>query len=182
MNFKHFLVVNISVLFVLGCSNQSPQASTPESSTSSNSEPSTVEISSASPTPVSQGNETNTVSESSAKSSGIAASGTFASLDHPTAGEVNILTQGDREYLELSEDFQTDDGPELVVVLHRSGQIQNSALNEGDYFALAPLEDTRGSQRYEIPEGIDLADYGSVAIWCREFNVTFGYATLQSPS
>ncbi|MEO1340639.1 MAG: DM13 domain-containing protein, partial [Cyanobacteria bacterium J06635_13] len=28
------------------------------------------------------------------------------------------------------------------------------------------------------PENVDLSDYASVAVWCEDFNVTFGYAEL----
>ena len=34
------------------------------------------------------------------------------------------------------------------------------------------------TQRYAIPANINIEDYESVAIWCQEFNVTFGYADI----
>nr|WP_198648332.1 DM13 domain-containing protein [Cyanothece sp. BG0011] len=36
-----------------------------------------------------------------------------------------------------------------------------------------------GMQRYVVPEGINIANYKSVAIWCRKFNATFGSAVIQ---
>ena len=44
--------------------------------------------------------------------------------------------------------------------------------------SLAPLKGFSGAQRYEIPDNVNLDDYEAVAIWCRKFNVTFGYAKL----
>jgi hypothetical protein len=51
-------------------------------------------------------------------------------------------------------------------------------VEEADYVTLAPLESFDGAQRYEIPATINPSDFKSVGIWCRQFNVTFGYAPL----
>ena len=63
------------------------------------------------------------------------------------------------------------------MILHRNRSV-SSSITEDDYLEIAPLQSFRGQQRYLIPEDIDLATYSSVAIWCRQFNVTFGYAEL----
>ena len=79
--------------------------------------------------------------------------------------------------MELDGQFKTDAGPDLVVILHRSSA-PALKLKAGDYLSLAPLRATTGSQRYAIPADVKLADYNAVAIWCRQFNATFGAATL----
>lgn len=115
-------------------------------------------------------------------------SGTFESGEHETKGTVQIIRENDKRYLELGADFETFDmGPDLVVILHRLTDVIGStqppayAIKEGDYVILAPLKEFSGSQRYEIPDSVNLEDYGSVAIWCRKFNATFGAATLSTP-
>jgi hypothetical protein len=40
------------------------------------------------------------------------------------------------------------------------------------------LQSTDGSQRYEIPADVDIDAFKSAVIWCRQFNVTFGFAAL----
>jgi len=43
---------------------------------------------------------------------------------------------------------------------------------------LGPLRAFKGSQRYAIPNGVDLAQFDSVVIWCREFSVLISPADL----
>jgi hypothetical protein len=87
--------------------------------------------------------------------------------------------------LVFDEAFSTSDGPDLVVVLHRSANLVAEStppaypLNEADYVVIAPLTSTTGTQEYVIPAEIDLSAFESVAIWCQAFNATFGAATLQ---
>ncbi|AUT03149.1 electron transfer protein with DM13 domain protein [Nostoc sp. CENA543] len=114
-------------------------------------------------------------------------SGSFVSGEHTTQGTVNIVTQNGKSFIELEQSFKTSSsGPDLVVVLHRSPNVIASTrppaypLKRGDYIVIAPLQKFRGSQRYLIPQNVNLADYQSVAIWCRKFNATFGSATVKS--
>lgn len=109
----------------------------------------------------------------------IAKSGSFVTTeqDHPTTGTAKIITENGQTYLEFDQAFDTATGPDVLVVLHRQGIVPVN-LNEEDYITLAPLKSFSGSQRYPIPSDLNLNDFQSVAIWCREFNVTFGYAAF----
>ncbi|MDJ0634446.1 MAG: DM13 domain-containing protein [Xenococcaceae cyanobacterium MO_188.B29] len=98
---------------------------------------------------------------------------------HKTNGKVKIVSENGQRYLEFDQGFTTDNGPALKVVLHRSNSV-GASIAEGDYIAIAPLNSFKGTQRYLIPNNLDLSDYSSVAIWCQQFNVTFGYAELPS--
>ena len=70
------------------------------------------------------------------------------------------------------------------MILHRSPNILNIskppdyAIAENDYAVIAPLRSFNGKQRYEIPKNVQPDSYKSVAIWCRMFNATFGFAPL----
>ena len=103
--------------------------------------------------------------------------GQFVSVEHPTQGRVKIIEEDGARYLEISEDFQTDRGPALEVILHKSNTV-DLQIQEGDYISLGELTAFNGAQRYLIPEDVDLGQYQSVAVWCEEFNATFGYAPL----
>ncbi|MEM9568796.1 MAG: DM13 domain-containing protein [Cyanobacteria bacterium P01_E01_bin.34] len=103
-------------------------------------------------------------------------SGTFTDAAHTTTGTARIVTDGDARYLELSEDFGTDSGPDLLVLLHRSET--PDSYDDSEYVSLGMLEEVSGTQRYLIPDDVDVEDFRSTVIWCREFNVTFGFATL----
>jgi Electron transfer DM13 len=112
-------------------------------------------------------------------------SGTFVRGEQATRGGASIVTKNGRSFLQLDSGFKTSSqGPDLVVVLHRSGnvlgttQAPNYALKGGDYIVLSRLKKYSGAQTYAIPANINLANYRSAAVWCRKFNATFGVARL----
>ena len=102
--------------------------------------------------------------------------GTFVEVAHDTIGTAKIIVEDGVSYVEFDDAFKTDDGPDLFVLLHRDAIPES--YKPDYYLNLGELQSTRGTQRYEIPDGTDIAEYASVVIWCREFDVTFGYATL----
>ena len=106
-------------------------------------------------------------------------SGNFVTTeqDHPTTGPAKIITENGKRYLELDKAFSTATGPDVNIILHRRNQVPVN-VSEEDYITLAPLQSFQGKQRYAIPDSLNLDNYQSVAIWCRKFNVTFGYASL----
>lgn len=106
-------------------------------------------------------------------------SGSFVTTeqDHPTTGKATLITEGGKSYLEFDRAFTTANGPDVQVILYRGNQVPVK-IAEKDYMSLAPLQEFSGAQRYEIPDNVNLDDYEAVAIWCRQFNVTFGYAKL----
>jgi hypothetical protein len=48
------------------------------------------------------------------------------------------------------------------------------------YVDLGRLRSFKGSQRYEIPDGVNLKDYPSVIIWCERFGVLISPADLST--
>jgi Electron transfer DM13 len=112
-------------------------------------------------------------------------SGQFVRAEQATRGGASIITKNGRSFLQLDSSFKTSSqGPDLVVILHRSANIlgttqaPNYALKGGDYIVLSRLKKYSGAQTYAIPANINLANYRSAAIWCRKFNATFGIAKL----
>ena len=94
-----------------------------------------------------------------------------------TTGKIKLINENGNRYIEFDQSFSTDNGPDLKVILHRDKSV-TSRIGESDYLEIAPLKSFSGTQRYLIPEEVDLSQYSSLAIWCRQFNVTFGYANL----
>ena len=115
----------------------------------------------------------------------ITRTGAFASAEHETTGNVELTSQNGQATLVFDETFATSNGPDLVVVLHRSANLIAETtppaypLNEEDYVVIAPLTATNGRQEYAVPAEIDLTAFEAVAVWCQEFNATFGAAPLQ---
>ena len=55
----------------------------------------------------------------------------------------------------------------------------NTADDLGEYIELAKLKGNKGTQNYEIPDGVDASEYNSVVIYCKPFHVVFNTANLQ---
>ena len=94
-----------------------------------------------------------------------------------TTGTASVVTENGQTYIVFDDAFDTARGPDVQVVLHTGATVPVS-IDEADYVTLATLQSFEGGQRYLVPANIDVNDYQTVAIWCREFNVTFGYAPL----
>lgn len=105
--------------------------------------------------------------------------GNFVTVEQQkaTTGKVKIVAENGQRYLELDSEFSTANGPDVEIILYRNSQVPAQIAPE-NYVTLAKLKSFNGSQRYLIPDKINLDDFQSVAIWCRQFNVTFGYASL----
>ncbi|MBT9311084.1 DM13 domain-containing protein [Leptothoe kymatousa] len=117
------------------------------------------------------------VTQAVAKS--VISSGQFVTVEQAkaTTGTARIVEKDGQRYLEFDAGFSTARGPAVQVVLHTGDSVPVS-LDESDYVYVGDLQSFDGAQRYLIPEDINIEDYESVAIWCEEFNVTFGYADL----
>jgi hypothetical protein len=153
MKFKYFALIGIATLLIAGCA---PDASSNLTNTEEN----------------------NAKKDTINKSSSTEKTGTFQAAEHPTQGTARVVTENGKSYIEFDSSFKTDNGPDLFVILHRSDAPPISGIKEQDYVSIARLQNTSGTQRYDIPENVNLQDFKSVAVWCRQFNATFGYAPL----
>ncbi|MGD1854759.1 MAG: DM13 domain-containing protein [Leptolyngbyaceae cyanobacterium] len=106
-------------------------------------------------------------------------SGQFVTVDqsHATTGTARIVEKNGQRILEFDGAFDTARGPAVQVVLYKGDTVPVN-LDEADYVSIGDLKSFEGSQSYVLPADVDYSEYGSVAIWCAEFNVTFGYADI----
>ncbi len=104
--------------------------------------------------------------------------GPFQSSAHPTQGDGQIIQEGDKIWVEFSEGFKTDQGPDLKVYLTTDAL---GDANKGSFLSLGPLTSVNGKQRYAVtlPSGQSIESYNAISIWCEAFRVIFGYATLK---
>jgi len=112
-------------------------------------------------------------------------SGTFVAAEKPTTGTARIISQNGHRYLELDSAFSTSDqGPDLHVLLDPSQKppMGYQSQNSGSYVNLGGLQKFKGTQRYPIPDNINITSFKSVNIWCRMANASFGYAPLRPAS
>lgn len=107
------------------------------------------------------------------------AAGRFHSNAHETRGTATVFDVGQgRRVLRLT-DFATSNGPDVRVYLVAAGDVQNDAtVKTAGYVELGALKGNIGDQNYDVPAGVDLANYRTVTIWCKRFSVNFGSAPL----
>lgn len=112
----------------------------------------------------------------------VVASGEFVDADaiHKGSGTASLYALPGGRHVVRFEDFRTTNGPDLVVYLakHPSPTTAEDVTDSG-YLSLGKLKGNVGSQNYEIPDGTDVSDYGSVVIWCELFGVLFSPAALE---
>lgn len=128
---------------------------------------------SAGPTPSAAGRPTATV----------VATGEFISHEHATTGRLQVIALADSRRILRLENVDTSNGPDLRVWITDAPVKQGSAgwrvFDDGRYVDLGRLKGNLGSQNYELPASVDLAQLDSVSIWCARFKVSFGAATLR---
>lgn len=94
---------------------------------------------------------------------------------HWGKGKVSVY----EKVLFLESDFEVGPGPAYHVYLVPGAGIRSSDdLADAMYIDLGGLRAFKGSQRYPVPEGVDVAAYPSVVIWCERFSVLISPADL----
>jgi len=108
------------------------------------------------------------------------AEGEFISLEHQTAGNAIVLETADGERFLRFEDFETSNGPDLLVYLSSKAPSGTDDWHgyDADFVDLGELKGNVGNQNYRIPPDADLERYSTAVVWCRRFEVGFAAATL----
>jgi hypothetical protein len=79
----------------------------------------------------------------------------------------------------LEPDFEVGPGPKYHVYLVPRANVRDEArVKDANPIDLGRLRAFAGSQRYPIPDGVDLKNYPSVVIWCEAFGVLISPADL----
>lgn len=111
---------------------------------------------------------TSTASTSTNK---IAAASFAGRSDHITTGRVSIVGAPGAYELVLAADFSLDGAPDPIVGFGKGGTY-NPATK------LGALKQKTGAQRYALPANFNPADVSEVYVWCEQFDVPLGVATL----
>ena len=84
--------------------------------------------------------------------------------------------------IELSEDFVSDTGPDLYLILSQNQELTGQdpvKLDTSKIHKISPLVSLKGRQSYEVSKVDFEANNYAVVVWCNEFNVVFGGAVLK---
>jgi hypothetical protein len=106
--------------------------------------------------------------------------GTFRDGDpgHTASGSVEIVKSVSGAVRVTISDLKVTPGPDLYVYLVAEPDPLFPEDVEAKHVLLGRLEDLDADQVYDVPDGIDLSEWGCVAIWCDEFTTIFGVATI----
>lgn len=84
------------------------------------------------------------------------------------------------DLVRLEPDFEVGPGPKFHVYLVPDAEVTPDTDVEAAMFVdLGRLKAFSGSQNYVIPDGVDPTDYGSVVIWCEQFDVLISPAAIR---
>lgn len=99
--------------------------------------------------------------------------GTFrGASDHITTGTASITGTPGNYKLVFAADFELDGAPDPIVGFGNKGTFD--ASNK-----VSALTNLSGAQTYALPASFDPANAGEVYIWCEQFDVPLGVATLK---
>lgn len=120
-----------------------------------------------------QNNSTPTIAAVAPTVSGTeTARGSFVGAsNHETTGNASVVRQADGNWIVvLDDDFTLDGAPDPVVGFGSNGYVEEAQL--------APLQALAGRQVYRVPASLRVADFNEVYIWCGQFSVPLGVASL----
>ncbi|AUB84431.1 DM13 domain-containing protein [Candidatus Thiodictyon syntrophicum] len=83
--------------------------------------------------------------------------------------------------VELGEDFAVGPGPKYhLYLVPQRGIDPDTRVEETMFVDLGPLKSFSGAQTYAVPAGVAVGDYGSVVVWCEQFNTLISPAELSA--
>lgn len=114
--------------------------------------------------------------------------GAWETIDYDVQGVWKIVRAGDTYAVQLGEDFETKNGPDLHILLSPRpineidhGDASNDALVVG----LLKTTDTstffkkmKGPQSLPLPSGVKLSEYRTILIHCVQFSHLWAGGTL----
>ena len=116
---------------------------------------------------------TTTGAVSQAVTSHAVSAGTFSGRsDHITTGTAKLVKTENGYIIELSNDFELDGAPDPIVAVGNNETY--SAENK-----LGALKNRTGGQSYALPDAVAAQQFSQVYIWCEQFSVPLGVATLE---
>jgi hypothetical protein len=110
----------------------------------------------------------------------VVANGTFIHANpsdpiHYGKGDVTVY----QDLVHLEANFEVGPGPKYHVYLVPESNVQPSTdVAKTMFVDLGRLRAFKGSQNYDVPQGVDLAKYPSLVIWCEQFGVLISPAAL----
>lgn len=109
------------------------------------------------------------------------AQGHFIERESKGEGVVFLVINEEGGWLEFNDDFKTGRAPDLRIYLSpvAASELTAESIEGGMSVFLAELDSRKGSQRYRIPDDIDLTRFRSVAVHSLKYSKLYTAADLQ---
>lgn len=106
-----------------------------------------------------------------------AATGSFTGAnDHITTGGVSVIkTANGGAVVILDTNFSLDGAPDPTVGFGKDGAYIEAT-------ELGDLGELTGLQVFVVPASVNVDDFNEIYIWCAQFNVSLGVASLEQPT
>ena len=106
-------------------------------------------------------------------------SGDFVRKSKRLKGSWMVEQRDGKTFIVFADDFRAANGPDLKIFLSPKSIADATGKNAVDgSINIGELKNTKGTQEYEVPAGINLADYGSVLVHCEAYSVLWGGGNL----
>ena len=94
-------------------------------------------------------------------------------------GTWSIVERDGTQFVKLSDDFKTKNGPDLKVFLSPTSSEAVNGKNALDgSLNLGKLKKNKGGQEYEIPAGTDLSQFSTILVHCEAYSILWGGGSL----
>ena len=123
-----------------------------------------------------------------AQAQSMVAQGPWTKVDYEVAGQWKITRHGEQLFVELGDDFETKNGPDLHILLSPSSLEQLTDANASQDALVVGLLKTsddsaffkkmKGAQRLAIPGEARLSDYRTILIHCVRYSHLWAGAEL----
>ena len=90
---------------------------------------------------------------------------------HVASGTVVVSKSSSGTVVILENDFNFDGAPDPKLGFGRNGYDPNGKFSA--------LKSNSGKQVYQVPATIDATKYNEVWVWCEQYNVPLGVATIR---
>jgi hypothetical protein len=123
-----------------------------------------------------------------AQAQSIVAQGPWIKVDYEVAGQWKVTRRGEQLFVELGDDFETKNGPDLHILLSPNPLKQLTDANASQDALVVGLLKTsddsaffkkmKGAQRLIIPGEARLSDYRTILIHCVRYSHLWAGAEL----
>ena len=110
----------------------------------------------------------------------VISSGTWSKKEHRTKGTWSLVTAKKGYKIQLDSEFSTRKAPDLKLFLSPlPAEILNGKNSIDGSLLISPIKKNRGSQTFDVPAGVDLADYQTIVLVCEAYAKLWSLAPLQ---